>query len=491
MAGCCLTLEYGVSSAAVARNWGDKLGAWVNHLHPHDENTASVWHPGSGGEGSGFLRDFNLYAGLIELVCMCIMLRGVDLSKLTVDIFTVGKLVLVLFMTIGGFSLFKPSHMTPFAPSGFKGVFRGAMRSFFGYLGYDEVCCLGGEARNPAKNIPLAVMGTISVVTVLYVLASLALVGMQPYHDINPSSGFPEAFRACDVAWAGHVVAAGELLTLPLVVLVSLLAQPRLQFAMAEDGLLPALFARVDRKGNLFVGTLIAGLAGVVIAMFLPFRALEDMISAGVLIAFNFTNSGLMVSRRLHRTRPDLNRALVLAFNLLALAASFQWVHLGATMPWLPLNVLVTLAALVPLLLLELTCPDQVLPADGHFRTPFVPWVPALGAAFNWFLLAQLTWEGLWLVLVYIGISLLLYVLWGFPNSKGGRTGWEEVLTASLRRHSRHSTVDVDPALMASLLGAADGKGEEEVVGGSRGRKGSGEQETRMPTPITGSSTAS
>jgi len=473
----CLTLEYGLSSSAVARNWGDKLGAWVNHMHPHDASKGSVWHPGSG-EATGFFRDFNIYAGAIELVCMCIMLRGLNLSKMTVDVVTVAKLLLVVFMTIGGFTVFKPRHLEPFAPSGFRGIFRGGTRCFFGYLGFDEVCCMGGEAKNPSKNIPLAVMGTISVVTVLYVLAALALVGMQPFADISPSSGFAEAFRYNKLGWAANVVTAGELLTLPLVVLVSLLAQPRLQFAMATDGLLPAVFAHVDRNGNLFRGTLIAGLAGVVVALFLPFRALEDVISAGVLLAFNLTNSSLIVVRRIHPTRPSANRILVLFFNILALGACFMWQNLGTALPWLPLNVLVTVAAVVPLVLLQVTCPDHPS-QDGHFTTPFVPWVPALGAAFNWFLLTQLSWEGLGLVLAYLGASLFLYATYGFRNSKGGRTGWREVLSASVRRHSRHSS-EVDPQLMEGLLGEGDEQGEEGSRSGGKEKDKAKEEEEEV-----------
>lgn len=95
-------------------------------------------------------------------------------------------------------------------------------------------------------------MGTIGGVTLLYVFAAWALVGMQPYQAISPAAGFSEAFRDRGVRWAADTVAVGELVTLPLVVLVSLLAQPRLQFAMAEDGLLPPIFARVDGSGNLF-----------------------------------------------------------------------------------------------------------------------------------------------------------------------------------------------------------------------------------------------
>lgn len=90
---------------------------------------------------------------VMETICVLIMLRGVNLSKITVNVFTVLKLALVAFMTIGGFVYFKRDHLTPFAPSGFDGVFRGALTTFFGYLGYDEVCCLGAEAKNPHKNV--------------------------------------------------------------------------------------------------------------------------------------------------------------------------------------------------------------------------------------------------------------------------------------------------------------------------------------------------
>jgi APA family basic amino acid/polyamine antiporter len=201
------------------------------------------------------------------------------------------------------------------------------------------------------------------------------------------------------------------------------------------DGLLPAVFAKVDKKGNLFMGTLIAGVLGTVIALVLPFHKLEDMISAGVLIAFNFSNTGLMVFRRTHPTHPSANRWLVLVFNVFALLAAFSWAnfsnvlsetdrHTHTQPTWhLPVSILLTLLALVPLVLLEITCPDQVSPSDGHFRTPFVPWVPALGAAFNWFLLAQLTWEGLGLVCVYLLVAVCVYGGYGYWRSKGARDG--------------------------------------------------------------------
>jgi APA family basic amino acid/polyamine antiporter len=140
-----LTLEYGVSSAAVARTWGDKLVDWVHHLG------YDLWQPQ--GEGWGGVAKVNIYAGILQLLCVLVMLRGLNVSKLTVDVFTVAKMLLVAFMTVGGFVLYNKDNMRPFSPSGFTGVFRGSMNIFFGYLGYDEVCCLGAETKDPHRNV--------------------------------------------------------------------------------------------------------------------------------------------------------------------------------------------------------------------------------------------------------------------------------------------------------------------------------------------------
>ena len=190
-------------------------------------------------------------------------------------------------------------------------------------LGFDEVCCMAAETANPQVVLPKAVFGTITIVTLLYVLAALSLVGMQPYLSINPANGFSEAFTSNNQVAMAHIVSIGEILCLPLVVLVTFLAQPRIFFAMAEDGLLPKQFAETDHTGNLRQGIVFAGVICSAIAFLVPFTYLEDMIrfviysadnnddtlnivlisltcSADVLLSFNLTNSSLVV---LHRGR--------------------------------------------------------------------------------------------------------------------------------------------------------------------------------------------
>ena len=129
-------------------------------------------------------------------------------------------------------------------------------------MGYDEICVVAGEAKHPKRDLPRAVMGTLVIVTVCYILGAVALTGMMPYSEISPTSGFPEAFASRGWHWAAQVTALGEVSTLPVVVLISLLAQPRLTFAMAKDGILPrSIFAPPYSEGRspLFLGTLISG----------------------------------------------------------------------------------------------------------------------------------------------------------------------------------------------------------------------------------------
>jgi len=260
LAAWCLSLEYGISGSAVARSWGDKVNAYVKlHLSGPEDAVPS----GSGGGGGGFGwpaldlsllsgGGFNLAAGLLQVGAVLVLLAGVEVGKVTVNAFTVLKMALVLFMIVGGLALYDSANLAGgWTPMGYSGVLRGATSCFFGYIGYDEVCCMAAEAKDPHKTLPRAVFGTIAIVTVFYCFASLALVGMQPYTEVSLDSGFSAAFASRGWRWAEHVVALGEIVTLPLVVLVSFLAQPRLLYAMADDGLIPRLFAEVDGNGNL------------------------------------------------------------------------------------------------------------------------------------------------------------------------------------------------------------------------------------------------
>lgn len=287
LAAACLSLEYGVASAAVAISWGDKLSLWFRDIWSVPVSASQPDH-------------LNISASLLQLICVLILLAGIDVSKRFINILAVAKLVLVLIMIIAGLSLLQPHFLSvaAYKTVTMAGVLRGSTASFFAYLGYDEVCFLSSESKDP-RVMPKAVFGTLGVTTMTYLLAATALAGMRAQALISSESGFTEAFMSHGGLWEGFAkfVALGELFTLPLVVLVTFMAQPRLQLAMALDGLIPSVFSTLDSRGNMANGIILSGVMCVLLALFIPFIYLEDVISAGVLLSFQMTNAALLVLR--------------------------------------------------------------------------------------------------------------------------------------------------------------------------------------------------
>ena len=438
VAACCLSLEYLVSASAVARGWGDNVVDMIVG------SSSSGWlvH---------FLRpglNFNPMAFLVSTAMAGLLLGGVKESKVITNYFTAFKVAFVAFMTSMAFGLMNPMNLTPFVPPEFgaKGVLQGATVSFFGFLGYDEVCCLTAEAIDPQKNMPRAIMWTIVILTVSYMAATLALTGMQPYNEISAVGGFPDAFHSRDADWAADMTAMGTIVTLPLVVLVAVMAQPRLQYALATDGLIPAWFGQVDDTGNLWNGTLFAGVVMTFIASFVPFQHLNDMISAGVLVAFSMTNSSLILLR--HESpdeTPFLLEKLLVSFNCLSFLTGLL---LSTPFFALVIGKVLTFACCVMTVLtcifIKLWCPAAaffggktrrtttqhmmvgvVSIDEEEFRTPFLPFFPCLGIFVNWYLVAQQSWSGLGLLIVFLVCAITFYFSYGYYYSVGNNGGWD------------------------------------------------------------------
>ncbi|CEG47728.1 amino acid-polyamine-organocation family [Plasmopara halstedii] len=334
IAGFLLTLEYGVSSAGGARSWSDKLTQWMNSQF--------------GIQGPDWMKPkdsvVDLYAGLLVVGSTAIILCGMQAGKVVVNVVTMTKITVIVFIIIAGLANFDIDRVTPFVPDqsvvnvdgkdqlafGWSGVLLGASASFYGYIGYDEVCCLAGEAKDPARNIPRAVVGTIIGAATLSILATLALVGMQRYTEINAEESYGNAFTSLKLDWAASFVATGEVLTMPITSFIAFLAQPRVQYAMAKDGLLPSIFARVDSAGNVIHGTLLSGIGVTFLAVFVPFHVLWNFISLGILVAFNLTNSSLLFLRLGTNEAEDSpskhwHGALVIGYVLTSFIAGYHW----------------------------------------------------------------------------------------------------------------------------------------------------------------------
>jgi len=254
--------------------------------------------------------------------------------------------------------------------------------------------------------------------------------------QISQTSGFPAAFATRGVGWAAQVTAIGEIVTLPVVVLISLLAQPRLFCSMAEDGLLPPIFQQRNADGNLIWSIVLSGIPMAAMATFVPFSWLDDSISVGILIAFNMTNSSLIQCKC-----QNLSVQLV-AYHMVAFGSAIVS-QLFTGFALFLLCISITLGYAVYIHIYSAKQPyfgshlASVQPSDvnfeeriGHttdseiFQTPMTPLLPLLGIAMNWYLIAQIEWTGLLILFAYLTIVSLWYALycskftmpWGYEN---------------------------------------------------------------------------
>ena len=443
VAAGCLCLEYLVSAAAVARGWGDKVVDWIcgqGYASTGDDIDAAEC----------FLKPnhstFNPMACAIAALTTALLLSGAKESQIVTNYFTAFKCAFVFIMAGGALGLFEAANLKPFVPPefGVNGVLQGSTAAFFGYVGFDEVCCLTAEAKEPQKNMPRAIGWTIAILVVAYISATLALAGLLPYTEISAIGGFPDAFETRGADWASSTMAIGEVVTLPLVVLVAVMAQPRLQYALAADGLLPEWFGILNKEGDLFNGTLFAGVVMTIIASFVPFENLNDMISAGVLVAFSMTNSSLVLLR--HESPDDspfLVEKLLTAYNVLALVTALLFTYCFTSVLGIVLTSLSCVVTLLSCVLIKAFCPEASFfggktrtttqhmqvgvkrVEEEEYRTPMLPFIPCLGIFVNWYLIAQLSMTGMIMLVVLLAAAILFYFCYGYYFSVGNNGGWE------------------------------------------------------------------
>ncbi|GAB9468391.1 Amino acid-polyamine-organocation [Globisporangium polare] len=423
IAGWLLTLEYAVSGAGVARSWAEKVEAWIMIDHPD----ADVhWLN---------LKYGNILAALIQALSVVVLLMGVRFGKVFINTITVLKIVVVLFIVISGLVVMSWDNLDPFVPErsavngsmafGTQGVITGATQAFFGYIGFDEVCCLAAEAKNPKKVMPIAVMSVVLGTMVLSVLSSLVLSGMVPYLE---ATSFPDGFEGVGWHWAAKFVRAGETITMPVVVLIAFLAQPRLNYALACDGLMPAIFAKVDGYGNLFVNTMITGTFFTIVAFVVPFITLWDIVNFGILLSFVLTNASLLMIRT-KEASPSLAPKLIGGMVVFSLISAFfyqQGYEDNNSTACLILSIVALVGVLACTLALAIKCPHA--PNDpANFSAPLVPLIPMFCILANFYLISQISHLGLALGCGWVALGVLFYFTYGFKHA-AGRTGWSDLM---------------------------------------------------------------
>ncbi|MEU1385547.1 MULTISPECIES: amino acid permease [unclassified Nonomuraea] len=355
--GWCLMLEYAVSVAAVAVGWGEYLNAFLRSLFGWTLPEAITRSPGQDG---GVV---NVTAIVIVLLATWLLLYGASESATANAVFVLIKIAVLVFFCVVAFTAFQSGNFTPFAPLGVAGITAAASQVFFSYIGFDAASTAGEEARNPKRDLPLAILLSLLIVTAVYVLVAVAAIGAKPWTEFDPESTEASLSQIVDQAtgatWPGVIVSFGAVIAIASVVLTVIYGQTRILFAMSRDGLIPRIFQRVNPRHQVPVAnTLIVALFISVLAGLVPLGQLAEATSIGTLFAFLIVNVGVLVLR--YRS-PELPRS---------------------------------------------------------FRTPLFPLTPVLGAIFCVIVMAGLagvTWAafGLWML-----VGLICYFLYGYGHSR-------------------------------------------------------------------------
>ncbi len=305
----CVLLEYGVAAGAVAVGWSGYFNELLDKLIGVSLPEALSYSPIPVDGGTTGL--VNLPAVVLVFLCTMLLIRGASESARINTIMVLIKLgVLVLFVIIG-LTAFEADRFDNFWAAGSAGVTAAAGTIFFSFIGLDAVSTAGEEVKNPQRALPVAIMGALVVVVTVYILVAVAGVGSQPLaefeSDEQQNAGLSVIMEnITGSAIPGTILAAGAVISIFSVTLVTLYGQTRILFAMGRDRMLPDKFAEVDsRTLTPRFNTIVVGVVVALIAGFVPSDYLWDTVSIGTLVAFSVVAIGVMVLRR---TMPDLRR---------------------------------------------------------------------------------------------------------------------------------------------------------------------------------------
>ena len=325
--GACLLLEYGVSASAIAVGWGQYLNEALSLTTGWRIPDAIARPPGAGGV-------VNLPAVVLVGLCLTLLLRGAKESTTVNSVLVLLKIAVLLLFVCVAFAHFSVDNYHPFAPRGLIGIGSAASSIFFSYIGIDAVSTAGEEVDNPRRNLPLAIILSLLIVTAAYILVAVAAVGAQPWTAFKgQEAGLAVILHnLTGAAWPALALSLGAIASIFSVTLVVLYGQTRILYAMSRDGLLPAFFRRVDpvrqvpRQNTWVVAGGVALLAALV-----PLDVLVNLTSMGTLIAFASVSIGVILLRR---SRPDLPRGYRVPFYpVLPIASAAFCLYLIAGLP--------------------------------------------------------------------------------------------------------------------------------------------------------------
>jgi basic amino acid/polyamine antiporter, APA family len=380
--GWDLVLEYAVGSSTVAHGWSahfqDLLKSFGIHIPYSFANAPFDFSPDTGRffTTGAF---FDVPAILITAIITMILVIGIRESAGFNAGMVIVKLAIVLFVIVVGAFYVDPANWHPFAPFGYTGisffghtlfgqtgsggaplgVLAGAAIIFFAYIGFDSVSTHAEEAKNPKRDVPIGIIASLIICTVLYIVVSGILTGMVPYDKIDINAPVSNAFAQKGLPWAQRLIDVGAITGITSVLLVMMLSQPRVLLAMARDGLIPTSFfgAIHDKFRTPWKATILTGCFVATMAAFLPLRILAELTNIGTLLAFVIVCSAVLIMRR---TNPN---------------------------------------------------------AERPFRAPFVPLVPILGILSCLLLMFSLPAENWWRLIIWLLLGFTIYFSYGRRHS--------------------------------------------------------------------------
>ncbi|KAL8033767.1 hypothetical protein ABFX02_13G178600 [Erythranthe guttata] len=405
-----ILLEYIIGGAAVARSWTSYFATLCNHK-PEQFRI----HATSLAEG------YNQLDPIAVAVCIVICLIAVLSTKGSSRFNYVASVVhiaVILFIIIAGFIKSDTKNLTPFAPFGPRGIFRASAVLFFAYVGFDAVSTMAEETKNPGRDIPIGLVGSMVLTTAIYCLMAIALTMMQPYTTIDVNAPFSMAFKQVGWGWAQYLVAFGALKGMTSVLLVNSVGQARYLTHIARTHMMPPWFAKVDPKtGTPINATVVMLAATAVIAFFTKLDILSNLLSISTLFIFMLVSVALLVRRFYvsgvttndHRNKLIICLVLIIGSSITTAAywgiSETGWIAYCITVPvWF----LATAG-------LWFFVPQAHKPT--LWGVPLVPWLPSASIAINIFLLGSIDKDSFIRFLGWTGFLLAYYVFFGLHAS--------------------------------------------------------------------------
>ncbi|XP_022631446.1 cationic amino acid transporter 6, chloroplastic-like [Vigna radiata var. radiata] len=412
-AGANILMEYVLSNAAVSRSFTEYLS------FAFGQNDPNVWRV----KLHGLPKDYNMLdlpaVSLIILLTLCLCYSTKESSMLNL-IMTIFHVIFFGFIIVSGYctgsvkNLVSPKGLAPF---GVRGVVNGAAKVYFSYIGYDSASTLAEEIKDPSKNLPIGIVGSVLITTVLYCLMSLSLCMMAPYNKISDKSSFAFAFAKIGGMWESDLVGAGASLGIVASLLVAMLGQARYLCVIGRARLVPSWLAKVHPStATPLNATLFLGVCTGCIALFTDLDIIMELINIGTLVVFYLVASALIYRRYVitSHTPPFYTLIFLFLFSLSALGFSLSWKF--NQLRWgLPLfgGVMITITAFYQ----HQVPQTHAQHAATDWCVPFMPWPPALSIFLNVFLITTLKVLSFQRFAMWACFITLFYLLYGVHST--------------------------------------------------------------------------